>query len=76
MPLKGKPHTQVRLNPLSCGFLVRFEGELRSKRGSPGGWLPKIHKVNHKNSAACCHVNCPSALELTKTTRLHHPKAK
>ena len=33
MPLRGKPRTQVRLNPLSCEFMVRF-------------WLPKNE---HKN---------------------------
>ena len=45
MPLRGKPRTKVRLNPLSCGFMVRFEGEWRSQRDSPGGWLSKNEQM-------------------------------
>ncbi len=45
MPLRSKPRTQVRLNPLSCGFMLRFFGGKEMKK--------KLNRNTRKGQASC-----------------------
>ena len=44
MPLRGKPRTQVRLNPLSCEFMLRFFGGKEMKKN-----------INHRDTETQRH---------------------